>query len=171
MDLGGGYWAFTMATTQVTCLVASWIYCEEFDGAGKIDRSVVMGGIGSLSGAWALAILGLGLTMEQKYISTFLSFKTAKQYVEAVFLVGLEQGDDATCATIFEFNQLLWTRIKPDVREWLHGIAERVNDGAIPEWLTPGLVASMDVYFLPEGRFAEALATPLRGAAVKRSLR
>ena len=156
-----------MATTQVMCLVSSFMYCQEFEGDIKLQCSSLMTTMGTLGGVWALAIAGLLLMMERKYIRTFFSFQTAAEYAVASFLDSLERGDDEGCFKIFSYNEALWTRIRPDVKRYLEqNVARLFNEK--PEWLTPGLVASIDSYFLPD-RCRRPTATsiiPLRKIAI-----
>jgi hypothetical protein len=161
LDLGGACWAATMATTQVMCLVSSFMYCREFEGDIKLQCSTLMTTMGTLGGVWALAIAGLLLMMERKYVRTFFSFQTAAEYAVASFSGSLERGDDEGCFRIFSYNEALWTRIRPDVKSYLERNVDRLFNEK-PEWLTPGLVASIDSYFLPDRCRRPTFIIPLR---------
>ena len=163
LDLGGACWAATMATTQVMCLVSSFMYCQEFEGDSKLECSTLMAAMGMLGGVWALAIALLLLLAERKYIRTFFSFQTAAEYAVAHFFGNLERGDDEGCFQIFTFNEALWTHIKPDVKIYVEQNVDRFIEEK-PEWFTPGLVGTIDSYFLPHESYCRSTckASPLR---------
>jgi hypothetical protein len=158
-DLGGMCWAATMATTQVTCLISAFLYSQEFEGDVhvKLVYSSLMGTMGTLACVWALAIVCLLLTMEREYIRTFFSFQTGSEYAAAAFLSSRDSGDDEGCFQIFAYNELLWTRILPDVQSYLQENLPRLVEEK-PEWLTAGLIGSVRDHVLPEG----CDVTPLR---------
>jgi len=87
--------------------------------SSKIDDYTLFATIGTLSAAWAIAFIGLLLTMKRKYPGTFVPLQTGCAYSRSHFLD--HPGDDARRILIFSTNQWHWRSIRDLVLQWVLG--------------------------------------------------
>ncbi|GMH61390.1 hypothetical protein TrST_g6702 [Triparma strigata] len=130
-ELGGVYWAFTLLSTPVVCLVfgSRYLnYVESEDGKAAelsmiLDSTQVYGIIGCLFVVQATAFLLFLKNINPEYIQSFYSAKTGNEQVMGSFM---DYKDGEHKLLIFTDNHKKWTRIREEVMEW-------VNE-KIPEW-------------------------------------
>jgi hypothetical protein len=99
---------------------------------------------------WAIAVLGLWLTIKPAYRRTFWSTETGYAYCQNLFL-GNEE-DDAKRAQIFYMNERQWRAIRDRVRQWVLSTYS-TWEALKPAWFNDTLKALIPDSFIP----AEAL--------------
>jgi hypothetical protein len=116
------------------------------DYAGKIDTFTLFALILTLSAVWAVAFAGLLLTMNRKYIRTFVSLQTGCAYAQSQFID--HPGDDERRIAIFLFNERQWRSIRDLVRQWaLDAYAMWLQ--LSPAWFTNAVRSLMPDDFIP----------------------
>ena len=85
--------------------------------ANKIGDLPLFATVGALAAVWLIAVVGLSLTIERKYLHTFVSLQTGHAFSQSYFLDN--QGDDAKCINIFFMNERHWQTIRDRVRQWV----------------------------------------------------
>jgi hypothetical protein len=114
--------------------------------AGKIDLTTLVASVGTLFAVWALAALGVWLTMKPKYRRTFWSTKTGYAYSQSMFLDN--EGSDAKRIRIFYVNERHWRAIRDRVRQWV--LAMYAAWRALkPVWFTDAVKAQIPDAFIP----------------------
>ena len=113
---------------------------------GKIDTFTLFALILTLSAVWAVAFAGLLLTMNRKYIGTFVSLQTGCAYVQSQFID--HPGDDERRIAIFFFNERQWRSIRDLVRQWALG-AYAMWLQLSPAWFTNAVRSLMPDDFIP----------------------
>ena len=116
------------------------------DYAGKIDTFTLFALILTLSAVWAVAFAGLLLTMNRKYIRTFVSLQTGCAYVQSQFID--HPGNDERRIAIFLFNERQWRSIRDLVRQWALG-AYAMWLQLSPAWFTSAVRSLMPDDFIP----------------------
>jgi hypothetical protein len=150
-ELGGAYYALTMALNPVVCLLSGWAYTEYYVGPTKLDRIYILLVLGVLVGLWMAALFGVLFSIERAYIWTFFSLETSRASIVRFFREN--EGDDDIRTEIFNNHELLWASIRPEVRAWVRRNFLRWKTER-KEWLTAALIAKLPDDFLP--------AVPLR---------
>jgi hypothetical protein len=113
----------------------------------KIGDLPLFATVGALAAVWLIAVVGLSLTIERKYLHTFTSLQTGYAYAQAYFLDN--EGDDARRILIFFFNERQWRAIHARVRVWVLGIYAAWL-ALKPAWFTTDLRARIPDEFMPE---------------------
>jgi hypothetical protein len=103
----------------------------------------------TLFAVWAIAVIGLSLTIKPAYRRTFWSAQTGCAHAQSYFL---DNDDDATRIEIFGFNERQWRAIRARVRQWVLGMYATWQ-ALKPAWLTDAFRALIPDDFVP----AEAL--------------
>ena len=112
---------------------------------GKIDPHTLVALVLTLFAVWAIAVVGLSLTIKPAYRRTFWSVRTGSAQAQSYFL---DNDDDATRIEIFGFNERQWRAIRARVRQWVLGMY--VTWQALkPAWLTDGIRAFIPDDFVP----------------------
>ncbi len=86
------------------------------------------------------------LTMDRKYVRTFFSTQTGRDFVMDHFLDN--DGNDECRAQIFTNDQELWRPIRAQVQAWLRS-RFKVWRRTKPAWFTAALLASIPTDMLP----------------------
>jgi len=102
--------------------------------------------IGTLSAVYAIALVGLLLTMKREYVGTFVSTQTGCAYARSFFLD--HAGDDARRINIFTTNERQWRSIRDLVRQWVLG-AYATWLQLSPVWFTNALRTLIPDDFMP----------------------
>jgi hypothetical protein len=114
--------------------------------ASKIDDLTLFTTVMALAASWLVAVVGLALTVERKYLRTFVSLQTGYADTQAYFLDN--EGDNARRILIFLCNERQWRAIRARVRLWVLG-----TYGAWlalkPAWFTTDLRARIPDEFMP----------------------
>ncbi len=114
--------------------------------AGKIDLITLVASVGTLFTMWALAALGVWLTMQPKHRRTFWSTQTGYAYSQRKFVDN--DGNDAKRIEIFSMNERHWRAIRDRVRQWV--LAMYVTWQALkPVWFTDAVKAQIPDAFIP----------------------
>jgi hypothetical protein len=112
----------------------------------KIDDLTLFKTVMVLAVSWLVAIVGLALTAERKYLRIFVSLRTGYADTQAYFLDN--EGDDARRIWIFFNNERQWRAIRARVRLWVLGMyAARLALG--PACLTMDLRARIPDDMMP----------------------
>ena len=114
--------------------------------SNKIDDFTLFATIVTLSTVWAIAAIGLLLTMNREYIGTFVSLQTGCTFTRAHFLD--HAGDDARRINIFFSNEPHWRSIRDLVRQWVLG-AYATWLLLSPAWLNNAVRAMIPAVFIP----------------------
>jgi hypothetical protein len=159
-ECGGFYFAITMALNQVVCLMAGWAYSKYYQGPNKLEPNRLFATLGVLAAVWALSLCGFLLSINRKYVRTFVSFETGRACTIRFFRENAAR--DAIRIQIINNNELTWNVIRPAVREWfrenfLRWKAERLA------WLTTALLDRLPDDFLPPIALsgATSISTPI----------
>ena len=116
------------------------------DYAGKIDTVTLFAFIVTLSAVWAVAFAGLLLTMNRKYIGTFVSLQTGCAYAQSQFID--HSGHDERRIAIFFYNERQWRSIRDLVRQWALG-AYAMWLQLSPAWFTNAVRSLIPDDFMP----------------------
>ena len=114
--------------------------------ASKIDDLTLFTMVMALAAAWLVAVVGLALTVERKYLRTFVSLQTGSAEALAFFLDN--EGDDARRILIFFRNERQWRAIRARVRLWVLGMYAAWL-ALKPAWFTTDLRARIPDEFMP----------------------
>jgi hypothetical protein len=114
--------------------------------SGKIDDATLFTVVGTLSAVYAIAYIGLLLTMKREYVGTFVSTQTGCAYARSYFLD--HAGDDARRINIFFMNERQWRSIRDLVRQWVLG-AYATWLQLSPVWFTNALRTLIPDDFMP----------------------
>ncbi len=144
---GGNYTANTTVVNASGVLPANGT-AADYAGArsNKIDDFSLFATIVTLSTVWAIAAVGLLLTMNREYIGTFVSLQTGCAFTRAHFLD--HAGDDARRINIFFSNEQHWRSIRDLVRQWVLG-AYATWLALSPAWLSNSVRAMIPDDFIP----------------------
>ena len=115
----------------------------------------------ALAAAWLVAVVGLALTIERKYLRTFVSLQTGYANTQAYFLDN--EGDDARRIMVFFCNERQWRAIRARVRLWVLGMYAAWL-ALMPAWFTTDLRARIPDEFMHD---LKALAPGGRRPALK----
>jgi hypothetical protein len=114
--------------------------------ASKIDDLTLFTTVMALAASWLVAVVGLALTVERKYLRTFVSLQTGSAYAQAYFLDN--EGDDARRILIFFHTERQWRAIRARVRVWVLGMYAAWR-ALMPAWFTTDLRARIPDEFMP----------------------
>ncbi len=144
---GNNYTANTTVANASGVLPANGT-AADYAGArsNKIDDFTLFATIVTLSAVWAVAAIGLLLTMNREYIGTFVSLQTGCAFSRAHFLDHV--GDDARRINIFLSNEPQWRSIRDLVRQWVLG-AYATWVALSPAWLSNAVRAMIPDDFIP----------------------
>ena len=161
-DAGGAYWLFSIWMNQAVCLMSVWAYSEQYDGPGKLHRTLLFPTLGVLAGVWAAALAGFFLSIERTYLWTFVSLETGRECAIRTFHE--RNGDDERRMEIFNINELLWESVRQEVAAWCQANYDRWK-AVSPAWFTPGLIAKIPDDCIPKYRivYEPALVRRHRG--------
>jgi hypothetical protein len=114
--------------------------------AGKIDLVTLVASVGTLFAVWAVAALGVWLTMKPEYRRTFWSTQTGYVFTQSMFLDN--EGKDAKRIRIFTQNERHWRAIRDRVGQWV--LAMYAAWQALkPVWFTDAVKAQIPDAFIP----------------------
>jgi hypothetical protein len=135
VDHGGAYYAFSMLINQVICLSAGGLYVSLYpDGPEKLDGFWLMLFLAGLAVVWGLSFGGFLLTIDRRYVPTFLSLKTGVSYAHAYFLDN--EDNEELRIEIFDCNRVQWTAIRGEVKAWVQDRYAAWQEEQ-PPWFTP----------------------------------
>ena len=116
----------------------------------KIDPLTLTAVVGMLLAMWAMAVVGLWLTINPEYRRTFWSTQTGCAYAQSFFLDN--DGNDYLRAQIFCHNERQWRSIRDRVKQWVFNMYA-TWEALKPAWLNDATKARIPDSFMP----AEAL--------------
>jgi hypothetical protein len=131
---------------QAAAFASVALYTAFYVGEAKVEATALYAGVGALTAVWIVSFGMLLLTMERKYVRTFLSAQTGGDFVMSFFLDN--DGDDELRAQVFYHNQELWQPIRPQVHAWVRAHF-KVWKQAKPPWFEPALIACIPTDMLP----------------------
>ncbi len=112
----------------------------------KIDPHILVASVGTLTAIWAMAVLGLTLTIKREYLHTFWSTQTGYAYSQSYFLDN--EGSDVKRILIFFRNERHWRSICDRVRKWvlcMYAAWEALK----PAWFTDAVKSRIPDGFIP----------------------
>ncbi len=102
----------------------------------KIDDLTLFTVVMALAALWLVVVVGFALTVERKYLRTFVSLQTGCAYAQAYFLDN--EGDNARRILIFFHAERQWRTIRARVRLWVLGMYAAWL-ALMPAWFTTDL--------------------------------
>jgi hypothetical protein len=142
----GGYFIVNSGLSFASCFMAIGVYAEYFTGENKLNRNTMFTVLGALTAAWLLAASVFATVIDRKYLPTFVSWQSGRQYAIRIFEENT--GDDEARCKIFLLHEGLWAPIRGDVKHWVKG---KYNGwkAASPAWFTEDLIARFPDDFIP----------------------
>ena len=135
-----------LITLGVSFVVTKLYYASTADKDTVMDEGLAWTFIGSMSGTW-ITVFGVYLAnINAKYRCTFYSMQTSRQRVCNNFTK--EGADDKCKMKIHAYRRLLWTSLRPQVKEWTLENWARFEQEK-PEWFTSGLIAQVEDEMIP----------------------
>jgi hypothetical protein len=131
---------------QVAAFASVALYVAFYVGEAKLEAATLYTFVGTLTTVSIVSFGALLLTMERKYVRTFLSTQTGGEFAMSNFLDNA--GNDEQRAQVFLMNEELWRPIRPQVQAWLHS-RFRTWRRTKPAWFTDALVACIPTDMLP----------------------
>jgi hypothetical protein len=116
VELGGAYWLFNAAMSQLSCIVSVILYDRYFVGDAKISGPFLYGTVGTLFAVWLVSFCAFLLIIKREYVHTFISLQSGSDYTIGNFR---DNVDEARRINIFYCNELMWESIRPAVRTWV----------------------------------------------------
>ena len=149
LDFGGAHFIGNTILNFGSCYMAIGVYAEYYTGEDKLDSNIMFLALGAMSTAWVLAAAAFVLIIDHKYLVTFVSMQSGRQYVIHNFQTGVD--DEARCRILL-FNEGLWAPIRGDVKQFIKG-KYNTWKAAGPCWFTDDLIALIPDDFLPIAEF------------------
>jgi hypothetical protein len=137
--LGGRYWLFSLATSQLSVLVSVHLYNAHAGGGGsKFDPGVLWTGAGALAAAWSVSFLYFAFRVAvPRHRKTLWSGRTGRLQIQEIFT---NNESDETKFELFRMQRLLWEGdIGEDVKAWCGENWARWKEER-EEWFKPELV-------------------------------
>ena len=135
------------------------LYTAFYVGEGKLGASTLYAVIGALMAVWMVSFGMLLLTMDHKYIRTFVSAGTGCENAMSYFLDN--DGNDEIRAQILYKNQDMWRAIRSQVQAWVRA-RFMVWKEEKPAWFSEVLISAIPTDMLPES-YAQQLTTQAGG--------
>jgi hypothetical protein len=145
-DLGGAYWTANMFFALAGAFISLMVYYGTLEDGEQpvLQQSDSWTLVCGLCGAW-LVVFGLFFRyIDPKFKDTFISLKTGFESCQEYF----ESNDEETKMEVFSDNRRLWSRIEPELRQYLSDNWERWELEQ-PEWFTDRWRQSLDDDMLP----------------------
>jgi hypothetical protein len=141
-EVGGAYWLFGLVLTMGSLPVSIYLASPYVDeGAIDIASSIV----NSFIPITALCFAVFFLNIERKYLHTFWSTQTSKDYNMAFFLEG---SSEAIKIQVLAKSRHHWVSIEGEVKKWVELNWAKWEEEK-PEWFTDVIKASVPVEFIP----------------------
>ena len=149
LELGGSYWLFTMAYTQVSVFAA--LGAKSYYGAGEgeegeiftQERLILIAVVLSL--LWMAAMGVLITCCEKEYRHTFYAKWTGSDYQRLRF----EEGDDQTRMKIVTtVHRALWSGFEDQIRHWLESEWGNLHANK-PHWFSEDIAKLIPVDLIP----------------------
>ena len=151
-EMGGFYWLFNMAWTQVSVLGAiklkeNFGYKDEPALQFRIFNDHYMFIANSLFVLWLVAITTLIFFSESGFGQTFYSLRTAKSYSKYLF----DTCNDELRFQVFTDHRSYYAHFEDEIKMWL---SDNWNDWHAnrPSWLTESLIEMITMTLLPGGQ-------------------
>ena len=135
-----------LSAAQAAAFASVALYAAFYVGEAKLEAATLYAFVGTLTAISLVSFGVLLLTMERKYMRTFVSTHTGGEFVMSHFLDN--DGNDELRAHIFYSNQELWRPIRPQVQAWLRSHFKTWRRTK-PAWFTEALVACIPTDMLP----------------------
>ena len=145
-ECGGAYWLFNIISTQILSFVWISLYDSQYHGENKAPTYLLYTVLGLLEIVFLLCVFLFLRTMDQRFIPSFYSTTTAKQFIAESFLYF----DDADIdkIRIFKFHPSMYSSINVEVKEWLESRLHEWHEQK-PDFFTPALISSIPKYLMP----------------------
>jgi hypothetical protein len=134
------------SATQAAAFASVALYAAFYVGEAKLEAATLYGFVGTLTAVSIVSFGVLLVTMERKYVRTFVSTQTGAEFVMSHFLDN--DGNDELRVLIFYYNQELWRPIRPQVQVWLRPRFKTWRQNK-PAWFADALVACIPTDMLP----------------------
>jgi len=134
-EMGGSYWLFTMAYTQVSVFVMLSI------ASAKTELWITAI---TLALSWLVAIISLLVFSESGFKHTFYQPARGWEYNKALFDTGI----DEYRMSIFDDHQSYYSRYEYLVKEWLVDVWDDLHSKK-PKWLTDESIRMIPLDLIP----------------------
>ena len=131
---------------QVAALASVALYAAFYVGEAKLEAATLYAFVSTLTAVSIVSFGVLLLTMERKYVRTFLSTQTGGEFVMGLFLDN--DGNDELQSDVLFHHEELWRPIRPQVEAWLR-LHFKTWRRTKPAWFTDALVACIPTDMLP----------------------
>ena len=161
-EMGGVYFALSMAASQVSCWIAAFLY--GLHGDEKIDIVPIYIFVGVLQALWALSLVLFFSKIKRAYWKTFYSTQSGRQNAMSLFR---DHKDDELKIRVFINHEDLWSDIRGEVKEYTHK-KWATWESEKPDWFGDNFKALVSDEFIPEA-LLKALNTKTVGGKRRRS--
>jgi hypothetical protein len=145
--LGGIYFSFNLAMTQISIPICVNLYHTYYDGEDELDEMTTGIITASLLSLWLTMFVYLVFVIiVPKYRKTFWNTQTGGQYSQSLFIDN--EGNDEFRSLIFTTNAAHWQPIEEEVQVWCLSNWSKW-EAEKPEWFNAGLKASIPDDFIP----------------------
>jgi hypothetical protein len=134
------------SVTQAAAFASVALYAAVYVGEAKLEAAPLYAFVSTLTAVSIVSFGVLLVTMERKYVRTFVSTQTGGEFVMGIFLDN--DSNDEQQARVFWYNQELWRPIRPQVQAWLRPRFKTWRRTK-PAWFTDALVACIPTDMLP----------------------
>jgi hypothetical protein len=134
------------SAAQAAAFASVALYAVFYVGKAKLEAATLYAFVSTLTAVSIVSFGVLLLTIERKYLRTFVSTQTGGEFVMSIFLDN--DGNDELRADVFYHNQELWRPIRPQVQAWLRPRFKTWRRTK-PAWFTDALVACIPTDMLP----------------------
>ena len=183
---GGLYFSLSIFLSHASCFVAAYLYLSlKANGRGEDDMADVENEgpvttetarrfraadiwttIGAIESLFLLTFVYFLMSIDRKYIWTFFSTMTGKQFCVLVYRTATS---DVHRMDVFCHHPSYYRSIKGELQTWVGENWERWNDEK-PPWFTPQLIAMIPDEMIPKKSLEKLRNKGRRKSSVKEQL-
>ena len=142
----GFYWSVNVILNQAFCFISIFLYSKYSENVSdnKVEALWKL-----VFGLFFFSMLNFGIFLKlinQKYVKTFFSSGSGKQFCANYFLEGTT---DKVKWCVFNHHRSYFAAIEDDLKQWLDENWERLEEEQ-PEWFIPSWIALVPSDMLPK---------------------
>jgi hypothetical protein len=141
-EVGGAYWSFDLVLTMGSLLVSTYLASPYVDGKAIDIASSMMNYFIPIT---TLCFVVFLLNIENKYLHTFWSTQTSKDYSMAFFLEG---ESEEVKFLVLTYSRHHWVSIEGEIKKWVEMNWAKWEEEK-PDWFTDVMKALVPVDFIP----------------------
>ena len=151
-DLGGAYWSFSFVLTMGSLPVAIKFYEGQKEGEEESGNVLGLswGAVKYLLPATAIFFFIFLVTVDRKYLHTFISMQKGNELTKKGFLDGKD--DETKAYFAFTNSKKHWASIEEDVKLFVKNNWARWEHTK-PKWFDERMRTNIPVSYLPEGKW------------------